>query len=251
MAKGFHLAGWQKVSLNDFPGRPCSVLFCAGCPFRCPFCYNRDLVLPERIALNREGIDWETVRRFIEKRRATLGAVCVTGGEPLAAEAGVELLRAVRALGVEVKLDTNGYYPERLSEVLSGKLVDCVAMDIKNCPARYAESCGMETMDLDRIAESIGLLLGSGIQTEFRTTVVRDFHREADLIAIADWGLGAEPIVFSSYEANPNVIRPGLSAYSREELRAIVGRIRRSGRLNVRLRGEFLADDVIHEQTGE
>ena len=90
-----------------------------------------------------------------------------------------------------------------------------------------------------------------GVQTEFRTTVVRDFHREADLIAIADWGLGAEPIVFSSYEANPNIIRPGLSAYSREELRAIVGRIRGSGRLNVRLRGEFLADDVIHEQTGE
>lgn len=232
------LGGLQKISLSDYPGRPCSVLFCRGCPFRCPFCYNRDLVLPERFENQADAPDWNTVFGFIRQRKATVGAVCVSGGEPLATDGGVRLLRALRELGVALKLDTNGYYPERLKTVLSEKLVDVVAMDIKNCPARYAETCGLARMDLSRIAASIKLLLESGIGVEFRTTVVRELHDEADLRALAEWGIAEERIVFSSFEANPNVIQPGLSAYSADELRSMIARLRRNGLPNAVLRGE-------------
>lgn len=238
MEIGVQLGGLQKLSLCDYPGRPCSVLFCRGCPFRCPFCYNRDLVLPERVAALPEPSGWATISDFIRRRAKTIGAVCVSGGEPLASGGGVRLLRALRMLGVSVKLDTNGYYPERLNTVLAERLVDFVAMDIKNCPARYAETCGLARMDLGRIAASIQLIRRSGIESEFRTTVVRELHDEADLRALAEWGVEKERIVFSSFETSPNVLRPGLSAYSPGELRSMIVRLRRDGLPNAALRGE-------------
>ena len=238
MEIGVQLGGLQKLSLCDFPGRPCSVLFCRGCPFRCPFCYNRDLVLPERAAALPEPSGWDAISDFIRRRAKTIGAVCVSGGEPLASDGGVRLLRALRTLGVSVKLDTNGYYPERLNTVLAERLVDFVAMDIKNCPARYAETCGLARMDLGRIAASIDLLRKSGIKIEFRTTVVRELHDESDLRALSEWGIADERVVFSSFEANPNVIRPGLSAYSAAELRSMIGRLRPNGLPKAALRGE-------------
>ena len=238
MEIGVQLGGWQKLSLSDYPDRPCSVLFCRGCPFRCLFCYNRDLVLPDRFDKLPEPPGWEAIFDFIRRRKAAIGAVCVSGGEPLASEGCIRLLRALRSLGAAVKLDTNGYYPERLKTVLTEKLVDVVAMDIKNRPSRYAETCGLDRMDLDRIAASIDLLRKSGIKIEFRTTVVRELHDESDLRALSEWGIADERVVFSSFEANPNVIRPGLSAYSAAELRSMIGRLRRNGLPKAALRGE-------------
>lgn len=156
---------------------------------------------------------------------------------------GVNLLRQVRPLGIKVKLDTNGYYPEILRDVLSEGLVDYVAMDVKNCPDRYAETCGLTTIDLARIQASIQLLREGGVPFMFRTTVVRELHRFEDLAAFSDWGFTSEPIVFSSFEPSPNQIGDGLSAYSAKELDEIVERIREAGLLNVRLRGESAADD--------
>lgn len=235
-------AAWEKVSLCDYPGRLCSVLFCSGCPFRCPFCYNRDLVLPERIEQIPERVNLDDVLSYLTKRRSSIGAVCVTGGEPLMSGAGLSLLRELRPLGIKVKLDTNGYYPEILQDVLTEGLVDYVAMDVKNCPDRYAETCGLPAIDLGRIRASIQILRGGKVPVMFRTTIVRELHRFEDLAALSDWGFTSEPIVFTSFESSPNLIGNSLTAYAPNELDEIVGKIRKMGFINVQLRGESAAN---------
>lgn len=160
---------------------------------------------------------------------------------------GVNLLRKVRSLGIKVKLDTNGYYPEILRDVLTEGLVDYVAMDVKNCPDRYAETCGLTTIDLARIQASIQLLCEGGVPVMFRTTVVRELHRFEDLAALSDWGFTSEPIVFSSFEPSPNQIGSDLTAYTPNELNEIVEKIREMGFFNVQLRGGSAANQKREE----
>ncbi len=156
--------GILDLSTIDFPGKLCSVIFFAGCPFRCPYCQNHRL-LSGGIKVGVDEIV-ETVRR-----NYLIDGVCLTGGEPLAQdlEELLELLRRLKDLGLAVKIDTNGYYPEKLSKVLD--LVDYVAMDFKTTPERYAELTGRGD-SAERVLKSLEILANSGIEYEVRTTVV-------------------------------------------------------------------------------
>ena len=181
------ILGLQKLSLLDFPGKVAATVFTGGCDLRCPFCHNALLVT--RLAETPE-IPEQEVLDFLASRRGLLDGVVLTGGEPLLQPDAADFLRKVRELGFAVKLDTNGCDPARLAEILDRGLVDYVAMDVKNAPARYAETVGVPDFDLAPVEESIRLLRKSTVDYEFRTTLVRELHRPEDLDAIAAWLAG-------------------------------------------------------------
>ena len=151
------LAGMQKLSLLDYPGVVACTLFTLGCNFRCPWCHNAGLVLPEQFP--KELPDPEEVLRFLEKRRGVLDGVCITGGEPLLHPEVPDFIRRLKELGYRVKLDTNGSFPERLRELAEEKLVDYVAMDIKNAPRHYGNTIGVPGYETGAVEESKNFLL--------------------------------------------------------------------------------------------
>lgn len=209
----FH--GLNKLTLLDFPEHLACTVFTGHCNLRCPFCHNAGLVLsPE----NEPVIKPEEVFRFLEKRQGTLEGICVTGGEPTLQADLLPFLRHCKELGYLVKLDTNGTRPDVLSAALSENLLDYIAMDIKNCPARYAETAGLSLVRLSAFEESIALIRGSGIPYEFRTTVVREFHTKEDLLSIGEWLKGSRRYALQAFLDSGSLIGSGLSGYPVEEL---------------------------------
>ena len=177
------IKGFQKLTLLDFPGRTACTVFTGGCNLRCPFCHNALLVTELDNACYTE----EEVFDHLKLRKNVLDGVAVTGGEPLLQKDIERFLYEVKEAGFPVKLDTNGCYPEKLAGILELGLVDYVAMDIKNCPEKYAETVGVKDFDITPIEESIRLLQNGGIDYEFRTTVTADFHTPDDIEKLALW----------------------------------------------------------------
>ena len=213
------LNGLQKLTLLDFPGKVACTLFFSGCNFRCPFCHNASLVLAPKQA---EQIPEETVLAFLKKRRGVLDGVCVTGGEPLLQPELATLIEKIRSLGYAVKLDTNGYFPQRLRELVEAGLLDYVAMDIKNCPEKYPQTVGVSAIDLSPILESVAYLRSCGIPHEFRTTVVRGLHTAQGMEEIADWLEGEELYFLQGFVDSGDILQPGCTAYTPTEMRELL-----------------------------
>ena len=213
------LSGLQKLTLLDYPGKVACTVFTAGCNFRCPFCHNAGLVLPDRLF---QDITEEEILAFLKKRAGLLDGVAVTGGEPLLHKELPAFLRQVKDLGYLVKLDTNGSFPDRLEAVLSEGLVDRVAMDIKNSPDLYAKTAGIPHLDLANIERSKNLLLTGSVEFEFRTTVVKGLHTREGLIEAAKWITGAKEYYLQQFKDSGDVIAiSGLSAYDEQEMHAL------------------------------
>lgn len=215
------IAGMQKLTLLDFPGVVACTLFTAGCNFRCPWCHNAGLVLPEEAS--DRLLESGEVLSFLEKRKGVLDGVCVTGGEPLLHAELPDFLKRVKDLGYRVKLDTNGSFPERLEALVREKLADRVAMDIKNGPSRYAETVGLRNLDLSAVTASKDFLLSDAVDYEFRTTVVRGLHTEESLLEAAKWIQGAKQWFLQQFKDSGNLIHgEGLSAFSEDEMRRLL-----------------------------
>lgn len=177
------LHGLSKLTLLDYPAHLACTVFTGVCNFRCPFCHNASLVLsPGSVPIISETDFFQ----FLEGRRGKLDGVCITGGEPTLQKDLPDFIRRIRSLGFLVKLDTNGYQPDILKQLLAEELLDMVAMDIKNSPALYAKTSGIPDylFKMSRIEESITLLFTSRIPFEFRTTIVRELHDETQIHAI-------------------------------------------------------------------
>ena len=177
------ISGLQKMTLLDFPGKVACTVFLQGCNYRCPFCHNAEL-------LEGTGEPLMTVEEFfafLKKRVGLLDGVCVSGGEPTLSPGLRDLLAAIKKLDFAVKLDTNGSRPKVLKALVAEGLVDYVAMDIKNAPSRYAETCGVAKTDLAAIEESAAFLMSGAVDSEFRTTVVTPFHNEASMEEMGRW----------------------------------------------------------------
>ena len=212
------IQGLQKMTLLDFPGRVACTVFLGGCDFRCPFCHNYELLDGSAPAV----MDDEALLRFLKGRQGLLDGVAITGGEPLLRKDLPDLLRAIRELGFAVKVDTNGNQPEALARLLREKLVDYVAMDIKNAPALYRMTAGVPTLDLAAVEESKDYLLSGVVDYEFRTTVVKGLHTEQSLRGAAEWIRGAKAWFLQQYKDSGNIIENyGLSAFSDEEMRSL------------------------------
>ena len=180
------IKGLVKTSIVDYPGRIATVVFVGGCNFRCPYCYNADLVLrPESLP----DIEVGEVLRLLAERRGFVDGVVITGGEPTL-QADLDLFREVKALGFAVKLDTNGYHPHSLHRLLQEGLLDYVAMDVKGPLEKYSLAAGRR-VNTRRIEDSIQLVLSSEIEHEFRTTVVPGMVAVKDVDAIAQSIAGA------------------------------------------------------------
>ena len=206
--------GLQKMTLLDFPGHVACTVFTGGCDLRCPFCHNFELVDGTAPAIMEE----EELLSFLEKRRGLLDGVAFTGGEPCLQKNLPELMRKIREIGFAIKLDTNGNHPDMLEKMISEGLVDYVAMDIKNSPEKYAVTCGLETLDLTKIRQSVEILKSGRVDYEFRTTVVAQFHEENDFRLIGQWLQGAKRYFLQSFTDRDSVPYGGMSAPSREEI---------------------------------
>ena len=215
--------GFNKTTLLDYPEHIAATVFTGGCNFRCPFCHNGELVLDPGC---QPLIPEEEVLSYLKKRQGILQGVCVTGGEPLLRPGLEALLEEIKALGFPIKLDTNGSHPQLLARLRSLGLVDYAAMDIKNSPERYGETAGVPGLDLGPIRESVSWLLEGHVDYEFRTTVVRQFHDSASFRAIGPWISGARRYFLQAFIDRDTVLRPGLSAWSREEMEGFAALVR-------------------------
>lgn len=209
------IKGIQKLTLLDYPNTLAATVFLGGCNFRCPFCHNARLVTDAASPDIPQGELFE----LLNKRRGILKGVCVTGGEPLLSPGLSKLLGDIKALGYLVKLDTNGSIPERLGELISDGLVDYIAMDIKNSPEKYDITAGVP-VDMNAIRESVNVIMGSGLEYEFRTTVVRELHDAEDILKISEWLSGAKRYYLQAFVDSGELISSGFSAYDRETMLA-------------------------------
>ncbi len=210
----------QKLSVVDYPGLLCATVFTPGCNLRCPFCHNGSLVLGDE-----PNVEEQVVFDFLKTRINKLDAVCLSGGEPLLQKDVCRFFEKVKALGFKTKLDTNGTKPQRLKEVLESGLVDYVAMDIKNSPARYAETVGAEVFNLTPVYESIELLKSSCVPHEFRTTVTKTFHDTNSLKEAAHMIGGAPVWYLQTFRESENIIDPSVKGYSEEEMKGFLNEL--------------------------
>jgi pyruvate formate lyase activating enzyme len=197
------IAGLQKLTLIDYPGKIACAVFLIGCNFRCGFCHNPELVLPEKIR-KQQLISEKDFFKFLKEKKGLLEGVCIGGGEPIIHKDLPDFIEKIKILDYLVKLDTNGSNPEMLKKLIDKKLVSYVAMDLKmplgafksqisnlksqiyksKIKNKYEQVVSVET-NLDKIRKSIEVIKNSGIEYEFRTTVVPGIHTKEDIIQIA------------------------------------------------------------------
>ena len=210
------IQGLQKLTLLDFPERTACTVFTAGCNFRCPFCHNASLVvhIPQESEISEDEFF-----SFLKKRVGILDGVCVSGGEPLLQADIEEFIRKIKDMGYAVKLDTNGSFPDKLKMLVEKGLVDYVAMDIKNSPELYALTCGLETMDVEAIKESVAYLKEGHVPYEFRTTVVKNYHFKENFEAIGKWLQGAEKYFLQNFVDSGDLINGKVRGCSEDEMK--------------------------------
>jgi len=178
------IGGLQKTTLIDYPGKVACTVFLIGCNFRCPFCYSKELVLSEEIK-KQPRVPQKDFFNFLKERKGLLEGVVVCGGEPTIHKDLPDFIKKIKDLGYLVKLDTNGSGPQVLRKLIKGKLIDYIAMDVK-APLKsqkYNIATGVK-VNLEDIKKSIKIIKNSGIDYEFRTTVVPTIHNKADIIQI-------------------------------------------------------------------
>ena len=190
------IGGYQKLTLIDYPGKLAATIFTVGCSFRCPFCHNPELVLGKNVSGGK--ILEDEFFKFLKNRRGKLEGVCITGGEPTIQKDLIEFIQKIKKLGFKIKLDTNGTRPDVLKKLLDLKILDFVAMDIKNQLKKYDRTTGVKG-DKERIKLSVGLIMNSRLPYEFRTTVVPGLHTTKDFPVIAKWIKGAKSYYLQEY----------------------------------------------------
>lgn len=211
--------GLHKVSLIDYPGKICAIVFTGGCNFRCHYCHNPELVLGHKDLPDIEG---KEIISFLKRRKGLLDALCISGGEPTIWEDLPAFMKRVKKLGFLIKLDTNGMNPSMLNEVVEGQLVDYVGMDIKATCERYSEVVGAE-IDISKVEQSVEILLKEKVDYEFRTTVFPEFFAEKDARQIGDWIKGARRYALQMPRTEKTLngnFRPQ-KLYTEEELRGL------------------------------
>lgn len=215
------IGGLQKVTLLDYPGKVACTVFLTGCNLRCPYCHNPELVLPQN---NGKTVSENELFEFLFSRKGKLDGVCITGGEPTLYPNLTNLIRRIREMGFLVKLDSNGTVPEMLEHLLREKLLDYVAMDIKNAPSRYAETCGADV--IEHIKKSAALLKTGNIDYEFRTTVCHPLHSPKCMEEIGQWLRNAKRYYIQPFVDSGNLLGSGVSVMTKSELETLLNAVK-------------------------
>jgi pyruvate formate lyase activating enzyme len=209
------IKGWQKTSLIDFSPNVASVVFLAGCTFKCGYCHNPELVMHYSEV---PDIDEKEVLDYLDKKKMWVDGVCITGGEPTIYTDLPEFISKIKEKGLMVKLDTNGTNPEMISKVM--KDVDYFAMDIKSHLDGYKDVVCTD-VEHDKIKKSIVLIKNSGTDYEFRTTVIPNLVGKKEIFKISKWLKGSKRFVIQNFKGRKPLINNQLrdiGSYSKEEL---------------------------------
>ena len=199
------IVGIDKLSLLDYEDKVACVLFSHACNFRCPFCHNGDSVLNAS-----EEIDFNEILDYLKSRIGLIDAVVFSGGEPTLEPDLIDKIKKVKDLGFLIKLDTNGTNPELLEKLIDDKLIDYVAMDIKNSPSLYAQTCGVNYVNLDNIKKSISIIINKAKDYEFRTTLVKEFHEKMHYENFLELIKGAKSLYLQRFVDREGCIVKGL-----------------------------------------
>lgn len=230
----FIISGLKKTSLLDYPDKLSAIVFTQGCNFRCGYCHNPDLLQ----LTNKESIySTDAFFEFLKMRKGKLDGVVITGGEPTLQKDLIPFIEKIKDLDFLVKLDSNGYRPDVLSEIFNKKLIDYIAMDIKAPLEKYSQITCINT-DIEKIKQSINLILNSGIPYEFRTTVLKSQLSFVDFEKISKLISGADKYFLQKFEVKTRIQNENLineQTYSNEEFKKII-QILKSEIKNVELR---------------
>ncbi len=207
--------GIEKLSLVDFDHHMSATLFTRSCNFKCPFCHNSSLVT--NIDYKEPIIPFDDILLFLKKRKGILDAVVISGGEPTLDKDLIDEIKKIKELGYLIKLDTNGTNPEVVKYLIDNKLIDYVAMDIKNSEERYSLTCGINSLDMNKIKKSISLLINSGIDYEFRTTLVEEFHNLDNIKKMFELIKGCKRLRLQKFVSSDSCIKKGLHPVDIEE----------------------------------
>lgn len=214
-----NIGGLQKTSLLDYPNAISAIVWTVGCNFKCPFCYNKDVVEG-----NVELISEEDVLAFLKKRKGLLEGLVISGGEPLLQEDIIDFTKKVKDLGYLIKIDTNGMLPKKLKELIDKKLVDYVAMDIKAPKKKYNKLSGVKT-DISEIEKSIDIIKKDASDYEFRTTICPNLLIREDIIDIAKWLEGSKRFYLQQFKGDTPMLSSeldGVYPYPKETLLEII-----------------------------
>jgi pyruvate formate lyase activating enzyme len=192
------IAGLTPLSLIDYPEKLACIVFTQGCNWRCPFCHNPDILQIKKKTATDNSLSPEEFFKFLEKRINKLEGVVITGGEPTLQDDLLSFMLKIKQLGFAVKLDSNGTNPHVLRQVISAKLADYIAMDIKHTQDKYQLATGRK-VDLEKIKESINLIKNSGLDYEFRTTVVPGIHTFEEAVQTAKLVSGSKRYFIQEY----------------------------------------------------
>ena len=201
------IVGIDKLSLLDYEDKVSVVLFSKACNMRCPFCHNGASVLG---ASEEDEINFDEILEFLKSRKGLVDAVVFSGGEPTLEKDLKVKIKSVKELGFLIKLDTNGTNPKILEELLDENLLDYVAMDIKNCPSLYGETCGVPRIDLANIKKSISLIINKAKDYEFRTTLVKEFHEKMNYGDFLNLVKGTKRLFLQKFVDREGCIQKGL-----------------------------------------
>ena len=213
------ILGLQKLTLLDFPEHMACTVFTGGCNFRCPFCHNASLVMDVE---DTPQITEEEFFAFLKKRQGILDGVCITGGEPTLQPDLESFIYKVKEMGYSVKLDTNGFLPDKLIALVEKGLVDYVAMDIKSSLSGYSKATGIENINTEPIKKSVDFLLSKKVPFEFRTTVVKELHTEKDIQDIGLWLVGDSKYYLQHFVDSGDLIVDGLHGYDEIEMKNLL-----------------------------
>lgn len=201
------ISGFQKLSLVDFDGHISATLFTSGCNFACPFCHNSSLVVNNAAP----EISEKEIFDYLEKRKGIIDSVVISGGEPTLHKDLIKFIEKLKKLNLLIKLDTNGTNLKMLKYLVENQLIDYVAMDIKNSINKYNITID-RNFDSQTIKASINYIMNSGIDYEFRTTIIKEFHTQEDIKNISKLIKGAKKYYLQKFEDSGSCITNGLNA---------------------------------------
>ena len=208
------ISGFTKLTLLDYPQKLACILFTQGCNYNCPFCQNSGLISCHKDQL----IDLDEIFAYLKKRQNILQGVVISGGEPTIQPDLIDFVKKVKELGYLVKLDTNGSNPSVIKYLIDNKLVDYIAMDIKNIFDEYIGIVNLRKVNVDKIKESINIIKSSSVEHEFRTTIMQNYHDVDKLTKICKFLGKDEKYYLQNFEDSEMVIDKSLRAFSNDIL---------------------------------
>lgn len=210
--------GFDKLSLNDYKSKVCSVIYTGGCNFKCPYCDKKNLVF-----LNNETseIDLDEINDYLDKRVKDIEGICISGGEPLIQKGLKDFIKGLKERKLLVKINTNGSNYKLLKELVEEKLVDYISLDIKNSKALYSKTVGLDNYDISDIEKTLKYLKEDHVKYELRLTLCREFHEDTNFNDLGKWLKGSKRLTITNFIDNGNCIKDGLHPFEESKLKEV------------------------------